>query len=247
MVKQRMIAGRVDLDPFFRPWIGRIAADRIAAVRRDRVFGDSFVRWHVMGESHYIRLDEPGAYAANADLTLNVVRDWTASRSSGSAFFSRVAAIITEADPSVLDLPAAWNTFCYSNFVQSPLLAPRLPPTAEQWAQARKCFFGQLAITRPTVLVVLGSRQWEQLPADVGAKLPPLPFEGTTGERELLDAWFYPYWIDDQLAGTIAVKVVHPSAGFGRWNWQIASRRAQTAMRQYSNAVEHVLANYEVG
>lgn len=244
--RKRLKAAAVDLPPTFHPWIGSQAAGRLADLAENPILGDDFSRWHVLGESHYVRPDDPGGYVVDADLTTNIVKDWALQRSKGSAFFSRVASIVAEASPDQVDLEPAWSRIAYSNFVQSALPGPRQAPSREQWEQARRCFFGQLALTRPNVLVVLGARQWDQLPMEGCVRLPELHWDAGPDWPLVNDAWLYVYRTGEQLNATIAVKVVHPSAGFGRWNWLTASRRAHTAHLFFSNMVEWSKDHYEI-
>ncbi|WP_151954206.1 hypothetical protein [Sphingomonas sp. EC-HK361] len=202
------------------------------------------VRWHVMGESHYTRLED-GAYQRTPDLTQTVISDWALEKSAGGSFFTRVGAVVENKEPGSFDRRSTWEGIAYSNFVQQLLDGPRKPPTPAMLDEARSCFFGQLAISRPDVLVVLGTRLWEELPLD-GVKLSPLQFACEPDWPILEDAWLYPLEIDDTLTFTIAVKIVHPSAGFRRWNWRVAARRAHTAMYCHSNVIEEALATYDI-
>jgi hypothetical protein len=240
MAKAEIRAGEVDLPPSFEPWIGSEHAQLLKDVERGQTA--TGVRWHVLGESHYCRPDDPDAYRNHAGLTKEVVRGWALQPSRGSAFFTRVASIIMNRPAGEFDRPAAWEKFAYSNFVQELLSGPRKAPNAAQWADARRKFFGQLAITRPIVLIVLGSRLWQQLPWEVGARVPRMEFKREWGPVD--DAWLYPYWVGDEFECALAVNVVHPSAGFGNWNWQTAAHRARTAMLFYSNVLESFAERY---
>lgn len=219
--------------PFFHPWIGSAAC------------GSDGVRWHVLGESHYSRPGE-NSYDETPDLTRQVVRDWAFDRSPGSAFFTRVASVIKNQPPEVVERPAAWNAIAYSNFVQRMLDEPRKAPPANLLKAAREAFVAQLYLTGPEVLVVLGSRLWEQLPADNCVKLPPFKFDVEPDWPPVSDAWLYATRRAQGICFTIAVKIVHPSAGYGRWNWQVAAQRAHTAAMCHSNIVEFVCDNYEI-
>jgi len=218
--------------PYFEAWVGKHA------------HGEGGVRWHVLGESHYLH-SGPDAYELSPLLTQQVVRDW-ALHDKGSAFFTRVACIIANQPAEAIDRAQIWQQIAYSNFVQRPLDGPRQAPLPEDFEAARTCFWGQIALTRPEVLVVLGSRLWEQLPTDFCVKLPPFKFEAGDDWPVIDDAWLYPLLHGREWTFTVAVKVVHPSAGFGRWNWQIAARRAHTAMLCHSNIIEWVVSEFDL-
>ena len=223
--------GRVDRSPRFQPWIGAAA------------MFDGGVRWHVMGDSHYAGAD---GYADDPAVTCQVVRDWALQRSAGSAFFTRVAAMILNQEPNSFDRAAAWNGFAFSNFAQRLVTGPRKSPSKEMWDEARACFFGQLVLTRPEVLIVLGDRAWQQLPDDVGVKLPPFRFDVEPEWPAITDGWFYPFEVDGDIVGTVAIKVVHPSAFGGRGDWRIAAARTHTATACHSNILEWIKDTYEV-
>lgn len=202
------------------------------------------VRFHVLGESHY---DEGPVDEQHLDpsTTKDVVRTWALKRNSGGAFFTRVASVVLNEAPDTFDRQAAWSEFAFSNFVQEFMAGPRIAPSPAAWKDAQTRFFGQLAITQPEVLVVLGSRQWDQLPS-VGVAIPGMKFDVHPDWAPVMDAWLYPYWVAGSLVCTIAVKVVHPSAGFGRWNWRTAAERAHTAAFCHSNVLEWFYDNCEL-
>lgn len=220
-------AGHVDRSHFYDPWLP----------------AGPGVRWHVMGESHYINPGDPASYANSPQLTQQVVKDW-ALGDSGAAFFTRVASVVSGKEPTTFDRGEEWHKFAFSNFVQQPLDGPRIAPSSSQFEDARARFFSQLAATQPEVLVVLGSRAWNQLPSDVGAKVPPFRFAVEPDWPEIDDAGLYPFWVEDELVCTLAIKIVHPSAGFGRWNLAEATKRAQTAGYCHSNVLEHFYEAY---
>lgn len=232
MVEKKLIeAGEVDLPPNFEPWLG----PRYEPLNYD----DDLWRVHVMGESHYSRPEDFDRYEAGPDLTRIVVADWAMAPSKGGAFFTRVASMVSNKPADELDRGKTWGGIAYSVFVQQLLTGPRQAPDATQWEDARRRFFAQLALTRPAVLVVLGSRHWEQLPWQVGVKAPPFRFGILPDAPVIDDAWVYPFWDQDRFWCTLAIKVTHPSAGYGRWSWEVAARRVTSAMGCYSNVLEH--------
>lgn len=236
MSKTPIRAGTVDLLPRFDPWIGREYAGKLEAVKAGEQVNGELLRVLVLGEAHYARPDDPESYVDTSSLTNDVIQDWAFQPSSGSAFFTRVASMVTGENPPS-DREKAWHTFAFAEFVQTLVQGgPRVEPTPEQWADGRRRFFGLLARIRPTILVVLGSRLWDQLPAGEGAAA--LPMQLGPDRARVDDAWLYPYWADDFLGLTLAVRVVHPSAGFGHWKPEIAADRLQSCKFMYSNLIE---------
>ena len=234
-------AGRAENAPYFEPWIGERAREHLDA---DSTNG---VPFHVLGESHYSR---PGkdAYECSPELTQQVVRKWALEKSGGSAFFTRVAAVIANSPPDTFDRKKVWSELAFSNFAQELLTGPRQPLTRAQRATGTAAFFGQLVLTRPGVLVVLGNGAWGATPTGFGCAIPPFDVEiGTDAAPVRLDdAWFYPHWVNGALVGTIAVKIVHPSAGGGHWNWQRAAQRVHAASYCASNILEWARENLSV-
>ena len=74
------------------------------------------------------------------------------------------------------------------------------------WAKATKPFFEVLNKLKPTHLLVLGSRLWENLPD--GRQAPPFNVDGI--ERV---AWYYPLINGDSVKAT---RIYHPSHGKGK-------------------------------
>jgi hypothetical protein len=75
------------------------------------------------------------------------------------------------------------------------------------WAKGVKPFFEVLNDLKPTHVLALGNRLWENLPND-GKEAPPIKVDGI--ER---DAWYYP--LSDGNC-VIATWVYHPSSGKGK-------------------------------
>lgn len=232
--------GRVEDEPYFLPWISDNLAQHLGKQIDGLANGTPI---HVMGESHYTCHGQ-NSYERTPELTRQVVREWAFETSSGSAFFTRVGAAVANEAPGTFDREAVWNSFAFSNFSQDLLSGPRQPLTRDQCERGRKSFFGQLNITRPEVLAVLGNSAWNSIPTDVGVKLPEFKFEVEANWPAVKDAWFYPYATKDQVNGVVAVKIVHPSAGGGHWNWKVAAQRIHTARYCHSSILEWVKDNY---
>lgn len=214
-----MTVGHVDKAPFFLPWIG---ADYENRARE----GQSNWHVHALGESHY-----PNDYEIDPSLTQRVVRDWAFQPGRGSLFFRRVIQAIEGIELDEVDAHAHWKNIAFSNYVQSVVAAPRMPPSQDQWLEASRAFFGQLAITRPRVLLVLGRRLWDRLPSGEENRLPPLALPDPS--NPVTDAWGYAYMADGCPCFTIAVWSYHPSSS--RFDWRDAHRRVTAAEMYWDN------------
>ncbi len=178
------------------PWLG----DAYQRASRE-IKGRDDGHWHVMGESHYGQPEEQ-----NSAFTRNVIRQLAIP---GYGFFDRLLSIVAREPAADLDREAGWSRLAYSNFVQELLPDTDRRPTASHWAAGREAFFGQLAITRPPQLLIVGRQQWDNLPTEGGAPLPALvAADGSTVE----DAWLYAYRVGNETAFTVAVWVYHPSS-----------------------------------
>lgn len=191
---------RLDQAPLFEPWRGEGYRSR-QILRASGQASCCNGLWHVMGESHYGETDEtlPG-------FTSDVIERMALP---GYPFFDAVLSVATDQDVGLLDRPALWGGFSYSNLVQR-MLAPSERPDRIDWVDARRAFYGQLAITKPTQLLVVGKEQWDNLPNDGGIRLPPIPL--WDGSAMIDDLWLYAFQIDADVHFTIATWMYHPSS-----------------------------------
>lgn len=219
--------GSIEEQPFFDPWIGERYAQRLAADRDDVSMSGVMHRFHLMAESHYS--DEPPF----AGMTHKAVTELALQPNRYGAFWTKAIQVTENQPAAALDRARSWQDVAYSNFMQDVLSEPREAVPDAFWERGRKAFFAQLAITRPTVLVVLSKRLFAQLPNE-GMRVPwKLTMQPDWPPVE--DAWLYGYPIGDARHLTVAVSVGHPS-GYG-FSWERAARRAWSAMAFYSNIV----------
>lgn len=219
-------AGALERWPNFCPWIGAdygMRAARYFSTNPPDVNGRFL---HVLGESHYL-----GDYPEDIELTRSVVSDWAFGEGRGGLFFRRIAQATQECELDAVDARKAWSGIAYSNYVQSALTGPRRAPSAEQWREAERSFVAQLMITRPTTLLVLGRRLWDNLPSSFGWKCPPLQLR--KDQPPVTDAWIYPYWRGKQIDLAVAVWTYHPSSG--KFDWRDAAHKILMAEAHYDN------------
>jgi len=217
---------RVDRQPYFKPWMGPAYQKVLRALDNRDVINGSLDRVHLMGESHYS--EEP----PSPDWTCEVIARHSAHEGPGLPFFTKALQIMAPNDSSPINRAEAWSTLAYSNFLQRPLTVPRQSVPDAYWEDARAAFFGQLAITRPTVLVCLGKRVFENLP-DVGRRVPFNLAPNGRG-KPIDDAWLYEYETERGKNATVVVWVYHPSAP-QRFDLAEARRRQIGARMFYSN------------
>lgn len=217
---------------FFEPWIG---ADY--ALLRERMKTDSLepgvwaYPYHVMGESHY-----GNASQHKRDLTREIVQSCGFSSGHGkcSAFFAKVLKVVRADEHPELTRPQHWQKLAFSNFVQELMTGPGIAPTTAQLDRARAGFRAQLKLTTPQVLLVLGQRTWRELPRDFGFPISELQAMEDPA-IVVKDAWAYVYEVAGIKHLTVAVYVIHPSAGGGVFKWEKAAIRARTVGIYHSN------------
>lgn len=122
------------------------------------------VRVLVLGESHY------GSEEDNcADFTQRVIRDY--AYVPGLAFFSKLTNVLRgQCDwPTDEERRETWQHVAFYNFVQSFVAGEaRVAPTTAMWAAAQAPFEEVVRELEPNVILVLGSRLWNNV-----AELPP--------------------------------------------------------------------------
>lgn len=215
-----MSVGTLDLNPYFKPWIGSEYQDRGSWSSNGELACAPHPLVHALDESHYA-----GDYEIDESLTERVINDWAFTRDRGGTFFRRVIQTVEGCEYSAVNPEAGWARIAYSNYVQEALSGPRIAPSLTQWTDAERCFFGQLAITRPRVLLVLGRRLWDRLPFAPQNRLLPLSLP--TPDNPVTDAWAYPFEANGVRSLTIAVWSYHPSSS--KFDWREAHRRVVAA------------------
>lgn len=226
-----MEVGLIEDFPFYDPWIGAEYADRRRRIQNDDHFSGSNWFVHVLGESHYV----DDAAENSRDLTKRVVCRYSDPAGSSAVFFNRVLQAVQGCDYYAVNRDG-WSDIAFSNYVQTPMSASRVPPNDEQWAQAAKSLVGQLSITQPRVLLVLGKRNWDWFTynhSDIMDSAPPLDVFRNGSKIE--DAKILAYQLGAQTLFTIAVWTYHPSSS--RFNGQAANDRVIAADMFHDNLI----------
>ncbi|HDR2789149.1 MULTISPECIES: hypothetical protein [Enterobacter] len=122
------------------------------------------IRGLVLGESHYADEGEAGK-----DFTQHVVT--THAYRAGAPFFSKLTAVLRgdTSYPTDSERVETWQQVAFYNYVQEIVGdGSRIAPTREAWDAAQAPFFEVVRELKPNVILVLGSRLWEEVP-----NLPP--------------------------------------------------------------------------
>lgn len=219
---------------FFEPWVGRDYArlkqqqfEEQGAVLEPSVWAHPF---HVLGESHY---GDQTEYEPNFTRSLVEKCGHSSTYGKCSAFFAKVLKIVQADEHPELTREQHWQKLAFSNYIQDLMQGPRVAPSAEQWERGREAFPEQLKATTPGTLLVLGQRLWKNLPRDFGFQVSKL--EAMSGLVTVEEAWAYVYEVNGVKRLSLAVYVIHPSAGGGAFKWRIAAERARTVAVYHSN------------
>lgn len=153
-----------------------------------------------MGESQYGNEED-----RHANVTISVMR---ALALPEYRFFDTLLAIVTDGSAETLGRQKEWARLAFSNFVQTILPEDDRRPGTADWQSGRDAFFGQLALTRPKQLLVVGRQQWEQLPSVGYMPVPPFKFDG----RQIENVGIYAYDVNGEVAFTVATCIYHPSS-----------------------------------
>jgi hypothetical protein len=182
---------------YFKPWIGS---------NYDRNVNKRLL---VLGESHY------GPKNLPSDFTVNLTREYTRNEWS-HRFWTNIMQVVDGRKHWEIDRNLFWSQIAFYNYIQEPVAeTPGVAPSIGMWKKAEEPFFQVLEILRPTHVLVLSKRLWENMTSrsDPGSKL-----RLATEER---DTRLFPY--ENGIAK--ATWLPHPSYGFSaeRWHpWVVA-------------------------
>lgn len=176
----------------FEPWVGK-----------DYWNGGCFgKRILILGESHHGK-DQ------GSSMTRDIIKDQAFSNYTMAAYTSFERALggdYTDSD----DRERIWESVAFYNYVQECLPKARKSPTSEQFSDSEDAFFEVLDYLKPDVVLVWGSRLWENLPY--------------TNYVSYDDAEYgnYSYrcgsYTTDNGTVVTCYELQHPSSGFS-WSW----------------------------
>jgi hypothetical protein len=151
------------------------------------------VRVLLLGDSHYRNEGDTGI-GWERDCTVVNFQEYLDEKYDGwrteRAFFKKLPAIVAlKADPTPAESASAWRSVAFANAVQSFMDGARRSPTKAQYAQAGIAVREMVDLLQPDVVLVLGSRLWKNLPADLGKYSEETAL---SAEREDRDVWLIP-------------------------------------------------------
>lgn len=185
----------------FLPWIGKhydttgFAGKRILA----------------LGESHYCGNDSD----ATGDLTIRVIEDLYDPHSEHEAYkntYTKFAeALLGRNGLSYRDKELFWNSISFYNYVQVPMTGARVAPSREDFLESSAAFFDVLEKLRPDIIIVWGSRLYNNLPQG-GMQGDDL----RAPDGHWVETWRY--FLEDRKDVKV-VPVMHPSSSFSPEFW----------------------------
>lgn len=187
--------------PSFLPWIGENYKKEGFAGRRILV----------LGESHYCA----NAEDANEGITIEVIRaviDKAAEFEPYMNTFTKFAkALLGRAELTHEDKVLLWNSIAFYNYIQVPMPATRVAPSREDFAASSEPFFETLEALRPEIMIVWGSRLYNNLPKG-GMQGDDLK----APDGRWIETWRY--FLKDGFPVRV-IPITHPSAAFSPDYW----------------------------
>jgi hypothetical protein len=185
----------------FSPWVGA-----------NYNYGIGGCKVLVLGESHYCAnlIDEI------PEITINVIKDLMDPNSKFEEYkntYTKFVEALAGKDISWNNFPEmsrVWNLLAFYNYVQEALSGPREAPSTEQFRNSEGAFWDVLDKLRPNLVIVWGSRLYNNLPR-VGFQGP----DARTPDGQGIETWSY---YRDNYEVCI-LPITHPSAGFTPEYW----------------------------
>ena len=185
----------------FLPWVGEhysttgFAGKRILA----------------LGESHYC----DKASDAKPDITGKVIADLFDPQSEHEAYkntYTKFAEALLGRDClSLEDKERFWNSIAFYNYVQVPMTGARVAPSQKDFRDSEAAFFEVLELLRPDIVIVWGSRLYNNLPHG-GLQGDDL----RAPDGHWVETWRY--FLGDRKEVKI-VPIMHPSSSFSPDYW----------------------------
>ena len=185
----------------FLPWIGKhysttgFAGKRILA----------------LGESHYCDKSSD----AMEDITRKVIADLFDPQSEHEAYkntYTKFAEALLGRDClSYEDKESFWNSIAFYNYVRVPMTGARVAPSKKDFKDSEAAFFEVLETLRPDIVIVWGSRLYNNLPQG-GLQGDDL----RAPDGHWVETWRY--FLVDRKEVKI-VPIMHPSSSFSPEYW----------------------------
>jgi hypothetical protein len=200
----------------FLPWVGNsydcgvLGFDGNGVIR----YGSAQMRGRrimVLGESHYCANPETEAVVS---LTIDIISDLINPSSEHEPYkntYTKFAksAIGTFDELSDNAKSEFWNHVLFYNYVQTAISGARVAPTNEEFKDSKDAFFEVLAKYKPDLVIVWGSRLYNNLP-QTGNQLADLVIQQGEYAGRAVEMWSY----EVESKFVALMPIVHPSAGF---------------------------------
>lgn len=180
---------------FFRPWKGTNYGLR------------QFGRLLILGESHH-------GTNPSREWTIEVIQEYLANDVSQPWFRALTNIGLAVAGDAYWEMGRSefWNAVAFYNYVQEAAApGPRQAPTSEMFARSEPAFFEAISVLKPTHILALGFRLWEQMPP-FESECPRLAIGKTRSECGRYE----------DIEGShraLAIRIQHPSSGFSAKEW----------------------------
>lgn len=185
----------------YLPWVG------------ENYMAEGFAGRRVLalGESHYCAKASDSAPGITRDVILGLL-DEDAEFEQYMNTYTKFAKAMLGADTLTFeDKRRFWNSIAFYNYVQKPMPAARIAPSKEDFSASAESFFDVLEELRPEVVIVWGSRLYNNLPRG-GMQGDDL----RAPDGRWVETWRY--FLQDGSAVHV-LPIMHPSAAFSPEYW----------------------------
>jgi len=165
----------------------------------------------VLGESHYCASAED----VKPEMTCEIIRDLFNPDSESEPYkntYTKFAkAMLGRETLTFADKKTFWNSVAFYNFVQTAMTGPRLAPSTDDFKCSEGAFFEVMETLRPDLIIVWGSRLYNNLPRG-GMQGPDL----RAPDGKWIETW--KYFLKDG-SDVPVLPIMHPSAAFSPEYW----------------------------
>lgn len=184
----------------FKPWVGENYRGGFAG---KRVL--------VLGESHYFADVKDARENVTAEIIADLYDPDSPHEPYKNTYTKFVKAMTGKSELTAEDKRSFWNSVAFYNFVQFPISGARIAPSASEFADSAQPFFQVLEQLKPEIVIVWGSRLYNNL-----------PHGGSQGDSvqapdgQWIEIWNY--FLNDG-GKVLILPVTHPSAAFTPEYW----------------------------
>lgn len=186
----------------FEPWIG----DKYHS--QDR-------RILILGESHHHDpADKPDNLEKEGGLTKFMVQEYITGESGPQfKFWTNFMQAITGKKQWEIDRKDFWSKHAFYNYIQEPLAGPRKAPSPVMWREAWEPFCQIVDELKPTHILVMGKRLWNEIPQDGGREGKTIVVNGNPWQT-----WYFPCKACKG-GEVVSTYIHHPCSAFSSEKW----------------------------